>query len=195
MTDYLDEDTLDDLFKIYIIDKINKKKVSVQLEDSESGDVVNLKDVLDQVDNYVSDQLKSKVPNSTTQQIFPLMAQNLVHGLPKHLGRYNSAIVLSTETLKYTYLFRMTASFYLLKFIQKNNLKIVTIEEDISEQEIEKFERLNRASSAISLAHLAGVDPKDLVKEMIKRGSLDKGDLEDMGMDLSEEDKKDDTSN
>lgn len=193
--DEFDDGSLDDVFKIFIIDKNSKKKVSVQLEDTETGEIVNLHEIFDQVQSYVTDQLKSKATNNTIQQIFPLMAQNLVHILPKILGKYSAAVMISNETIKYSFLSQMTASFYLLKFIQKNNLSIVTLEEDISDAEIEKYERLNHASSVMSLASIAGANSKEVVKEMLKHGSLTLEDIKELGINLDSGDTKDDKSN
>ncbi len=178
----LSEEELDKFFELMFINKITKKRISIQLENT-AGEVVPIKEVLEQVNEYVTNQLNSKETNSTIQQIFPLVAQQASYSVPRLAGADNAMFVFTSGLLKSTVLHQMIVSFYLLKFIQKNNLKIVTLEEDMTDEDIEKFEMASKLASVASMASLAGQDPKEVIKEMLKQGIIKKEDLKNLGID------------
>ena len=113
----------------------------------------------------------------------------MVTGLGKVMGDQLAAATLSQELFRNSFLHIMTVGFYLLKFIQTKNLKIFTIEEPLTDEDIERYDRISRASDVTSLAAMMGYTPEQAVKEMIKTGKLKEEDLEKMGfqnIDLSD---------
>jgi len=90
----------------------------------------------------------------------------------------------------------MASSFYLLKFIQNNKIKIHTIEEELTDDDIDTYERLSKASSTMSLANTMGLDHKEVIKSLLKHGKIKEEDLkalgsEDILQELNDEDKND----
>ncbi len=184
MSDSYLDDGFDNVSSLAMVDARRKKRVSVRLVDKD-GDDVSLKDIMDNLTGYLGDQLKQhEGTNATLTEIYPLMAQAMALSLPDAFGgdRYAAALLMSQETLRYAFMHQMTLGFYLLKFIQKNELKIITEEEDMTDEEIESAFRLNKAASVTALAQIAGLSGKEVVQELINRGLVTREDLEKQGL-------------
>ena len=111
----------------------------------------------------------------------PLMAQSMVGGLNKLMGPIFTGMMLSQEHVRYGLMHMMTVSFYLLKWIQGKNIKIHTIEEAITQDDIDTFDRVNKASSVAFMAQMAGHNGKDMIREMLKSGKIKRSDLKMLG--------------
>jgi hypothetical protein len=79
----------------------------------------------------------------------------------------------------------MSIAFLLLKFVQQNELTIQTHEEEISEDEIQEIERKAKAGSAATMGALLGMDPKEILENLVEQGEISQSDLEAI---LSEDD-------
>jgi hypothetical protein len=99
-----------------------------------------------------------------------------------------SILYLSNPTLRFALIHTMTIGLLLLKFAQKNNLKIMTEEEEVTEEEIKRLQRMDKVTNIVTLAAAAGVHPKDAIKELYKSGQITKDDLNDL---LSSEEQSD----
>jgi hypothetical protein len=66
----------------------------------------------------------------------------------------------------------------LLKFVQQKNLTIETFEEEISEDEIEQIERKAKAGSTATMGALLGLDPKEILDNLVEQGEISQADLE-----------------
>lgn len=186
--------TIDELYKVTMIDRIRKVKITIQLKDEE-GDEIPVRETIEQLTSYISDKVAEDKPNVTKQQVMPLMAQAMVGGMIKLLGPSHAMLMLSNQVTRYGLINMMTVSFYLLKWLQKNKIKIHTIEDSITEEEIDMYDRINTAGDLSIQAAAMGADPKKVIREMIKLGKLKKSDLAQMGTEdwlekETEEDKK-----
>jgi len=175
-----DTPSIDQLLKIVMIDPRRKVKMSVQLRD-EDGDEIPISEITEKITEYVSDRMKQEELNSTRQQVIPLMTQAMVSGLYKLMGPQLSSLLMSQEMTRYSLLFMMGVGFYLLKFIQQKNIKIHTIEEEVTQEEIDQYHRMNDASSIASIAAASGADPKEIVRILLKKGAITREDIISMG--------------
>lgn len=180
----------DNLFDFALVNKVTRKKISIKLEDSEGAEV-NLKEVITQVMEYVKEQLDSKEANVCAQQVYPLVTQILAGAINDVAGSKQIAALLMTQQLfRYTLIHHMIITFYFLKFIQKNKLNIITLEEEISDDEIENLFKMDSLGSMGLAAMTAGVPIEDIIKALIKSGKVSRSDLINSGM-FNESDLKD----
>jgi hypothetical protein len=187
-TDYDDEEmhdlfedeeamTPEEVFKMVMINKAKGTTVHVELCDKE-GSKVELSEVIEQLLNYIQDKLEDDEANQFVDQIMPLMAQSVVSGLGRMLGIRHTAFFLANETSRVALVNMMSLSFLLLKFVQQKNLTIETFEEEISEDEIEQIERKAKAGSTATMGALLGLDPKEILDNLVEQGEISQADLE-----------------
>ncbi len=198
------DDDMDDSYKyqqlaeLSMIDKIRMKKIYTRLE-NEDGEDVPVKDVLKQLTGWIMDQLQDKEPNTTVTKVYPLLCQSMAGSLQDIVGdKYNAMLILAQDVTRQAFINEMTLGFYLSRFMEKNGLKIVTEEEDLSQEELDRILRLNKASSISALAHLAGADGKEVIREMLKSGVITREDLNSTGINTDSiltEDEKNDKGN
>lgn len=172
--------TADQLFKLVTIDRTRKVKTLVQLKDAE-GDEIPVKETVEKLTEYITDKLKDEGDNSCKTQIFPLMGQAVTSGLVKYAGVSWASYFLADEPTRGALMQMMCMSFYLLKWIQQKGIKIYTVEEPLTDEEIEMYDRCSRASDITMKYTMAGGDPKKALREMLKRGMLKESDLSHMG--------------
>jgi hypothetical protein len=170
-----------ELFSMVLIDTRSKEQLSIVLRDAD-GDEVPIKEVIDNVTEYIMDKQKDEKVNSITGEIMPLMSQAMVAGLARLFGAEMAAITLSDEYMRYGFVNMMTVGFATLKFIQKKGLKIVTSRKPLTDDEISAYQRRSQASDLMTRAAVLGVNPKELMTEMLRSGSLQAEDLEAMGI-------------
>jgi hypothetical protein len=210
MSDYdeidLDEDELEDLyedmsdpddltpeevFKMVMLNKIKGTKVSIQLEDKD-GDIVALADVVEGLIGYVKDKLQADEDSDFTAQIMPMMAQSLVSGLGRMIGIRGTAFYLAQEGTRHAMIYMMCVGFLLLKYVQEHGLLIHTYEEEVSEEEIEEIERKSKASSVATMGSMMGMDPREIMQQLVEKGELHEQDLEDLLSRARQGDEEDD---
>ncbi len=170
-----------DLFAVVLIDTKSKEQISITLRDAD-GDEVSIREVIDNVTEYIMDKCKDEKVNTITGEIMPLMSQAMVAGLSRLFGPEMAAITLSDEYMRYGFINMMTVGFATLKFIQKKNLKIITSRKPLTDDEISSYSRRSQASDAMTRAAILGITPRELMTEMLKAGSLQAEDLEAMGV-------------
>ena len=183
-------ETIDTLFKVVMIDIQRKKKISIQLRDSD-GDEVPISETVEKLTEYVDDKVKDTESNPCKQQIMPLMAQTMVRGMSKLMGPSLTNVMLSNSDVRYSLMHMMTVGFYLLKFIQNKKIKIHTVEEDINQEDIDTYMRVDKASNMITMAANMGHDPREVVKEMLRKGLLKRQDIEGLNLDITEDKSED----
>jgi len=172
--------SVDELFRVVAMDRKRKVKFEVDLRD-EDGEQLNINELVESLTEYVTDQMKSDKENVTQQQIFPLMAQAVVAGMTKLMGPYLSTLMLSQEGSRYGLVYMTIMGFYLLKFIQKHDIKIFSTESAVSDEELAMYDRVGAASSMATMASHLGADPKEVIRELLKSGQLQRDDLEKLG--------------
>ena len=173
--------TVDELIDLVLIDTKHNKKLSIGLTDKDGGSI-RVQEVVAAVSSYVSDKMKSEDENAFVSEIFPLMSQATVIGLSETFGAEGAATILASEEIRYALINMMLVGFTLLKFIQKHEIKIYSTKTDISEEEVQRYKRLSKASDALTRASLLGIAPKELLKAMLSRGMLETDDLQQMGV-------------
>ena len=169
--------TPEEIFKMVMINKIKGTTVHVELCDKD-GDKVELSDVIEQLLSYVEDKLEDDKANQFVDQIMPLMAQSVVSGLGRMLGIRHTAFFLANDLSRVALVNMMSIAFLLLKFVQQKELTIQTYEEEISEEEIEEIERKAKAGSTATMGALLGLDPKEILDNLVEQGEISQSDLE-----------------
>ncbi len=169
--------TPEDVFKMVMINKVKGTTVHVELYDQDE-DKVELSEVIEELLNYIEKKLSDDKANQFVDQIMPLMAQSVVSGLGRMLGIRHTAFFLANETSRVALVNMMSIAFLLLKFVQQKNLTIQTFEKEISEEEIEDIERKAKAGSAATMGALLGMDPKEILENLVEQGEISQDDLE-----------------
>ena len=169
--------TPEEIFKMVLINKEKGTSVHVELFD-EDGDEVELSEIIEKLLTYIEDKISSDEPNQFVDQIMPLMAQSVISGLGRMLGLEHTAFYLTNETSRIALINMMSIAFLLLKFLQKNKITIRTVETDISEEEIETIKRKANAGSAATMGALLGLDPKEVLENLVEKGEITQEDLD-----------------
>lgn len=167
----------DAVFNLCMIDRRRKVRLNIQLFDAD-GDEVSIREALKEITQYVKDKISTEETNDVAAKILPMMAESTACALPRLVGGDLAASLIAQEVVRYPLIQMMTIGFLLLKFIQKNGLKITTTEEQLSDEQIAHYERMNRASNAAVLTATLGGDPKAMLRELLKRGEITKEDVE-----------------
>lgn len=176
-----DEDriTPEDIFKMVHINKARGKAISVELKD-ETGDAVEVADIVEQLLDYMKEKLEDEEESDFTGQIVPLMAQAMASGLSRMVGISHTAMYLTNDQLRTSIVHMMSMSMLLLKIIQDKNLKIYSMEEDITVEEIEDLQRKARAGGAAVIGSMMGSNPEDILKQLLNDGKISKQDLQEL---------------
>jgi hypothetical protein len=188
----------EDVFRMVTVNRNKMAKVSVKLED-EDGDEVDLADTIADLIVFMEDKMKEKEGNQITDQIFPLISQSVASALGRMIGINTTAFYLSIETTKQALMGSMCIAFLLLKYVQKHNLKIFTVEEPIEQWEIDEMERKSNANRVAMMAALAGHDPRAILEQLKEEGRITDEDLLDLvgkgnsNNDLDDDEDEDDT--
>jgi hypothetical protein len=193
MMEDMDPDAMkvEDLFTMVLLNKRNRTKVSVSLEDGD-GDTIKTEELIEELVNYLKDKFDDEEGNQIVDQILPLMSQTLISGLGRLVGIPQTAFLISNPSVRMSLLYMMVIAFTLYKTVQVKELKILTEVEDVSEEEIEEIERKSQASSTATMASFMGQDPKEILQQMVERGDITEQDLEDLLGSESKSDEKDD---
>lgn len=181
--------SFEESFRFTTIDKIRKKRLSVKLIDQD-GDEVPVKEASKNILKYLGDKLTDaeNSDNQIVNQILPLCAQSMVATLPEIVGEKRASKMLTLSTWRWPLNYMMLISFSMLKLIQQKNLKIVTIEEDISDEEIEKLVKYSNIGEATTIAEMYGHSPREVLKDLLTEGTISMDELVEMvGKDTAQE--------
>jgi len=179
MEDDPDALTPEDMFSMVLLNKRDKTKVSVELED-EDGDPIDLADMMEELVNYIKDKLDDEDGNQIVDQVMPLMSQALISGLGRLTGIQATAFFIANPNTRMALIYMMMVSFVLYKMVQVKGLKVITTTEDVTDDEIEEIERKSRASSVANMSAMMGMDPREILQQMVEKGDLTSDDLEDL---------------
>ena len=178
-TDGLDSLTPEEVFDTVTINKKRLVKTKVELRD-EQGEVIALHDVLGDLLEYMKKKLKTEEQNQLADQIFPMMGQALASGLGRLVGIRMTGLYLANETSRHSFVHMMCLSFLLLKYVQDKKLTLVAVEEPVTQAEVDSLSRKSRANSVAMVGAMMGMEPKELLKEMVNKGELSEDDLADI---------------
>jgi len=170
-----------DWCKVVAIDRIRKVRMNAELRDTD-GSIIDIQDTVENLAEYVLDKMKDEEANTIQRQVFPVMAHAAVTTLTQLVGQQTAGLLMSQELFRSTITSSMMISFLLMQFIKKNDIKIYTSEESITDEEMASYDRVNAATSVTTLAATLGADPKEIIRELIKQGRLTKEDLKALGV-------------
>jgi len=182
--------------KSFVLDLLRKKKIFITLQDGD-GDTIEVKDIAENVAEFIVDKMKSSdEENSTIQKAYPLLSQSMKHIVSKLIGP-EMLILLSIDKFRQMFTNMMMSGFYIAQFMRKNNININHSEEELTEEEIEQEFRLSQGINMLSLAACAGYDPKEVVATLIKNNIITRDDLKILGLEepVFENSDNDDTDN
>lgn len=176
--------------KVVAIDRNRKVRMDAELRDTD-GNIIDVNETVENIANYVIDKMKADDQNMIQQQVFPVMAKAAVTALTEFVGPHTAGLMISQELFRTALTSCMMSAFLLMQFVKKNDIKIYTSEQKLSDEEIASYDRINKASSVASLAAQLGTNPREVIREMVKQGQLQKEDLEALGTeDIMDEDIK-----
>lgn len=173
-----------------VIDIVNKKRISAQLLDSDGKEV----DLADTV-KVLLDVLKSKLSyqgaknkadtmgETIRNEVLPVVSAATITSLEEYLGHELATMLLSDRIFK-TVMIRLTLTGYALhSLVQQNDFRVRTRAEPITDDEIGQVLKLEELSDIISKAATSGLNPKDVVAELIRRSLITENDLRAYGLD------------
>lgn len=181
-----EELTPEEIFKMVTLDKRKGVSRTIELKDEEN-DVVLVPEVIEGLLLYMKDKMENEKDSDLVSQIMPLMSQSLVSGLGRLIGIRETGILLSDEVVRFSLIQMMSMSLLLLKFIQKEGLKIYTLEEKITEEEYEDIQRRSKAISTTIMASTMGINPQDMLNQLLKQGKITKEDIEKMTGEINDD--------
>lgn len=163
-----------ELFEMSVVNTRTLTKTKAEFLD-ETGQVVPVKEVVTKLVDYMDQKLSDADGNQLLDEIMPLMSQLLGSGLPKLLGSQMSAFYLMSFETRHAMAYMMCLSFLTLKFIESKHLKINTISEKISPEDIPKM-NVRSSPETTSGSHLL----EEVLDEIVKRGILPLDTLEQL---------------
>lgn len=176
-----------ELFKFSNIDKVRNKIISIKLEDKD-GSEVEIEHVIEQVNSYINEQLASKEGNVMVRQIYPFISQILAQSLTKVVGsEYTAMMIVSQQLFRNAIMQEMLLSYYIMKFIQKNNIKIVSVEQDASDDQIDSILVKDSISSIGILAGMSGYTSKETIQALLNSGKVSEQDIINSNMFTNEQ--------
>jgi hypothetical protein len=177
----------EELCRLVMIDRQRKVRTTIVLKDAD-GDEIPIGETVKKLTQYMIDKTKDEEDNACRLQVIPLMSQALAGGLIKLMGTGEAVYLLSDHSIRMSLIYMMGMSFYLLKWIQQHNIRISTVEQSLTDEDIEMYDRVSRANEATVKYSALGGDPKQMIRELLKRGAIRKEDLATLGADdLTEE--------
>lgn len=162
----------EDIFQVSTINKNRKVAITASLKD-ENGNVIEIKEVIEKLLQYMEDNLSTDAKNNgLLDQILPVMAAVVGNAIPKLAGPELSASLFSHPGLRHTITCLPILGFLLLKFIQQHKLKIYTVETNLSNEELQRVQDMDTIASASIRAILAGINPQVIIEELRRQGIL-----------------------
>lgn len=183
------EITPEELFKLIAINPRKGCVVNVELRDQD-GDTVDLVKTMESILSYIKKQLSVDADienNQFADQILPLMTQATISTVGRLLSPRDTVMALGSEVTRSAFIYSMCAAFLLLKFVQKNDLKIYTTEEPASEEEINKLHRRSRIHELTLKCRSLGINPKDAINKLHEEGHLTAQELAELMGELEDE--------
>lgn len=178
LEDVYEEDHLtpEDVFKMVTLNRTRGIRVKTELRDKDN-EAVDLTNIVEELLLYMKDKLSDPASSELASQIMPLMSQAMVSGLGRLIGIRHTGAIITSDILNFSMVQMMCMALLMLKFIQKKELKIFTYEEDISPEEIEDLDRRAEVTKATVVGSLMGLEPREMLRELLKQGKISKEDV------------------
>lgn len=162
----------EELVQMILLNKKRKVRIKVELRD-EANEVVPLKKICTELLGYVNEKFEDEdMNNNFVTQVYPLLANMLSTSLAGSLDANLAAAVLTNNLIKDSFMMTMSLSFLLLQYIKQNNLSINTIEEPLSDEQIEQWDTRALISAIAGKATMLGIPFKTAIATVWKQGLL-----------------------
>jgi hypothetical protein len=175
-----DPQDMERMLQVALIDKRSQRMIRSKLVD-ENGDEIEINEVARKLTEYVTDQCDlGGDDNATLNQVIPLMGQAMTAGCYQLMGNKWATLLLSQEHVRMSIVYMMTVSFYLLKWLQKQKVRIHTEYEELSPEDIEHYEKIVKTGDAIQTVAALGGDPEEMLKHLLKEGQISQEDYDNI---------------
>lgn len=169
----------EEVFSLVMINKKRMVRTKIELRD-EQGEVIPLHEVVADLLAYMKGKLEEGAESQLADQIYPMMGQVLVSGLGRLVGISMTGFYLSSDVARMSFMHMMSVSFLMLKYVQEKKLTIISVEEPVTEEEVQSVERKSKANSVAMMGAMTGMSYKDILKELVDKGELTQEDLQSM---------------
>lgn len=173
--------TPEDIFSMVLLNRKRMVRVNIELRDKEGNKLDLATDVIEDLLKYIDRKLNDDERNQFADQIFPLMGKILASGLARLLGVYKTGFYLTNDDTRYSFINMMSLSFLLLKYIQQKELSIHTVEEPITEEELNNIEnRAKENAEMVASSIMSTTSNKKVVRNLLDKGLLSKEELREL---------------
>jgi hypothetical protein len=139
-----------------------KLKITAYLEDEE-GEKVSLADLAQDVVRYIEEHMTDSESTAINSQFFPLINQFMTSVVPRATDLRVAEFMFTAGAIRHALSYFGLAVALLMQYISQHNLKIVTEEEAVTDEEMEDYlERSRNAERALARALGAGNDFGDV---------------------------------
>ena len=171
----------------FTVDLDRRCKVTAVLVNAEGEEFSvedKTQDILDLIEKRLQPDDKDNILRS---RVLPVMNHALTPVLNSLLGTQEIQVILADEQMKQLILRLLLTGFYLLKTIQVQNLLIRVDEEEMSDEQLEASRSISTANEIIVKMTMAGYDPVEIAKALVKSGVIKQKDLDDTFGDENDE--------
>ena len=167
------------VIKMEWIDKQDGIKYTTVIE--KDGVRQDKEDIINSLIDFVKAKLDTDTSNATKNQVNPLIIDVITHTLSKIVSLKEASMLLSDKEVLTALRYSGMVSFYLMKYLDKNNLTLKTIEEKISKEDVKEYLNLTLINQVISELMALGYSPVQVAQEMYKKKYITKDELIKMG--------------
>lgn len=175
----LDSLSPEEIIQVATVDKVRKVRITAEIRD-EDGNVTPLHEIIEELLGYIKRKIESDDTNNFKEQIAPLMNQTLASGLPRLIGIGPACFYITNESARVSISIMMSLSLLLLKYIQEQKLTIFTVEEPLTDEEMESLQKRSDASSIATMGYAMGMTHKQIMETLLENDMVTREDLEDM---------------
>lgn len=148
-------------FKMVTFLPKRKVKITTYLED-EDGDRVELGDLAEDVLRFISEQMEDEDGNMVGNQLFPIINDFMSWVIPRTTNIVAAEFMMTAGAIRASLSTYGMAVALLMQYIAQHQLKMVTEEESLTQEEIDSYyERSTKAEKALYKA-LGGRDVPEL---------------------------------
>ena len=128
----------EEIFQMCTIMPRLKMKVTAHLEDPE-GNVTTIKEVAKGLVEFIDNQMTTQEANPINSQLFPACGQFMTSLVPRFVGMNVAALLFQAPSFRDGMLFLSLGSVLLTQYIDQHKLKIVTSQEELTEEQVEEY--------------------------------------------------------
>ncbi|HUU86423.1 MAG TPA: hypothetical protein VMX17_01550 [Candidatus Glassbacteria bacterium] len=165
------KDLIKKIGKSTVFDLKQKRILNIRLE--QENNEIDTDEAVAAVRDFVEKQLKD-TDNKLVSNTLPLMSTTMINTLGSVIGSDKiGALLMAQPLFRDTFIREMLFAFYMGKYLAANNINIVPFHEELSEEEVESFIKIQKLNDLMSSAGLYGVGKKEFVKAATELDLLD----------------------